>query len=130
MNNRIKEIRKKLNLTQEAFSSKIDLSRNFIAQVESGAKFPSDRTIKDICRVFNVNEEWLRTGIGEMFRQFPQEDERAALVADLLEDVDDPVYMLIEGIMKTYSRLDPKSKETLKQFSINLLDTLKKEKED
>lgn len=65
MNERIKEIRKKFDMTQAEFSSKIGLSRNFIAQIETGAKTPSDRTISDICREFNVSEDWLRTGTGE-----------------------------------------------------------------
>lgn len=64
MNERIKKIRKKFDMTQEEFSSKIGLSRNFIAQIETGAKKPSDRTISDICREFNINEDWLRTGAG------------------------------------------------------------------
>ena len=66
MKNRIKQIRIGECLTQEEFSVKIGLSRNFIAQMETGKKIPSDRTIKDICREFNVNETWLRTGEGEM----------------------------------------------------------------
>lgn len=67
MNGRIKKLRKELNLTQEEFSSRIGLSRNFIAQIEIGTKQPSDRTISDICREFNINEEWLRTGEGDMY---------------------------------------------------------------
>jgi transcriptional regulator with XRE-family HTH domain len=66
VNTRIKLLRKNLDLTQEEFAAKIKLSRNFIAQIEIGTKEPSDRTISDICREFNVNEEWLRYGTGEM----------------------------------------------------------------
>lgn len=66
MNERIKTLRKSLGLTQEEFSIKIGLSRNFIAQIESGTKTPSERTLKDICRIFNVNYIWLTTGIGEI----------------------------------------------------------------
>lgn len=67
MNERIKKIRKDLNLTQDEFAAKINLSRNFIAQIEIGTKVPSDRTIKQICKEFNVNEDWLRTGLGEPY---------------------------------------------------------------
>ena len=77
MNARIKELRKSLNLTQEEFSSKIGLSRNFITQLEIGTKKPSDRTISDICREFNVNEVWLRTGEGgddNMFTKIDPDD--------------------------------------------------------
>lgn len=67
MNERIKELRKYLKLTQEEFASKLDLSRNFIAQIESGTKIPSERTIKDICRIYKVNYQWITNGLGEMF---------------------------------------------------------------
>jgi DNA-binding XRE family transcriptional regulator len=52
MNERIRNIRKELGMTQDEFSAYINLSRNFITQIETGAKKPSDRTIQDICRVF------------------------------------------------------------------------------
>lgn len=67
MNNRIKEIRRSLDLTQTEFASMIGLSQNFIAQVESGKRSPSDRTVADICRIFSVSPEWLRTGEGDMY---------------------------------------------------------------
>lgn len=85
MNNRIKELRRELNLTQDEFSSKIGLSRNFIAQTETGAKKPSDRTISDICREFNVNEEWLRTGSGEMFKKRTKDQEIGSFVNDIMD---------------------------------------------
>ena len=50
MNERIKSLRKYLNMTQDDFSKQIGLSRNYIAQVEIGTKTPSERTISDICR--------------------------------------------------------------------------------
>lgn len=85
MQNRIKYLRKEvLKKTQDDFSSEIGLSRNFIAQIETGAKVPSDRTIKDICRVFSVNETWLRTGEGEMFIPKSVEQELIEFTADLL----------------------------------------------
>lgn len=64
---RIKFVRQRSKLTQTEFAEKIGLSRNFIAKVEMGNREPSDRTIKDICRVFGCNEVWLRTGVGEAF---------------------------------------------------------------
>lgn len=67
MVNRIISIRKETGLSQEKFADRLGLSRNFINQVESGKKNVSDRTISDICREFNINEEWLRTGTGEKY---------------------------------------------------------------
>lgn len=67
MNERIKMLRGVLNLTQEQFAEQLSLTRNYISLVENGTRTFADRTIKDICRTFDVNESWLRTGEGEMF---------------------------------------------------------------
>lgn len=67
MNERVKELRKILQINQETFSSKINISRSHYALIEGGTKNITDRVIFDICREFNVNEEWLRNGNGEMF---------------------------------------------------------------
>lgn len=67
---RIKEVRKALNLTQQGFADKIGLKRNSVAIIETGRE-TSDQTIFAICREFRVNETWLRTGEGEMFAPTP-----------------------------------------------------------
>lgn len=67
MNERIKELRKRLDMTQQAFAEKIGIKRNTVAQYEIGRNEPIEAIISSICREFNVNEEWLRTGTGEMF---------------------------------------------------------------
>lgn len=89
MNERIRLLRKKNEMTQEEFSVKIGLSRNFIAQIESGTKIPSDRTIKDICREFNVNETWIRTGEGDPFLPRTRNQIIADFTADLLREEND-----------------------------------------
>lgn len=65
MKDRILKIRKDAKMTQDAFAEKLNLSKNFVWMLEKGERVPSDRTISDICREFNVNEKWLKTGIGE-----------------------------------------------------------------
>lgn len=126
MKDRMKEMRKSFSMTQQEFADKLNMSRNFIAQIEMGTKVPSERTIKDICREFNINEEWLRTGIGEMF--LPHEDEEAAYVSELLED-DNDFYDLIKAIMKTYTESGEKEKTILKSFAQNLKNNLKKDQD-
>ncbi|GGG32623.1 hypothetical protein GCM10007425_29110 [Lysinibacillus alkalisoli] len=69
MNNRIKALRKNLNLNQGEFADKLKLSRSHISSLENGVREITERIVFDICREFNVNEEWLRTGEGEMFVQ-------------------------------------------------------------
>lgn len=67
MNSRLKEIRLKLGLSQKKFGDKMFLSQDQISLLENGKRNITDRTLNDICRTFNVNEEWLKYGHGEMF---------------------------------------------------------------
>lgn len=73
MKNRIKNLRKELNLTQQEFADKIGISRGNIGAYEVGKNIPSDAVISLICREFDVREEWLRTGEGEMFKPKPSD---------------------------------------------------------
>lgn len=83
MEKRIKEIRRKLGITQADFGKGISVSQNYVWMIEKGDRIPSDRTIADICRVYNVNENWLRTGEGEPFMQLSREDTIAAYVGKI-----------------------------------------------
>lgn len=126
MNERIKALRKKLKLTQQEFADQIRIKRNTVATYEMGRSIPSDSAIALICKTFNVNELWLRTGEGEMFEELPEEDEVAAYVSDLLEDDENPLYDIIKDIMKTYSELTPRSQEAIRDFSAKLMENVKK----
>lgn len=89
MNERIKQVRQSAGLTQLQFAERLGLSRNFIAMIETGGRDPSDRTITDICREFNVNEDWLRTGEGEMLQKLTRNQEVAEFMGRLMKDPDD-----------------------------------------
>ena len=71
MKERIKKIRKELDLTQQKFADKLGVKRNTVGQWECGINAITDQVITSICREFNVNESWLRTGTGEMFNPSP-----------------------------------------------------------
>lgn len=118
MNERIKQIRKSLNMTQLDFSTSIGLSRNFIAQIETGAKFPSDRTISDICREFNINEEWLRTGNGDMHIQVNPDDKYASNVGKLLRTDDETIIRWVNAIAET----SPEKLKEIETFMKKILD--------
>lgn len=74
INKRIALARKERNIKQEDLAKECGLTKNFISLIETGKRKPADRTIKDICRVLDVNEEWLRTGKGEMFVELSRKD--------------------------------------------------------
>ncbi|MFG6325594.1 MAG: helix-turn-helix domain-containing protein [Lachnospiraceae bacterium] len=67
MHERLKMLRKVLNLTQQKFATILGLKQNTISSYEMGRATPSNIIISSICQKFNVNENWLRDGIGEMF---------------------------------------------------------------
>jgi transcriptional regulator with XRE-family HTH domain len=73
VNQRIKQIRKSLQLSQMQFSRIISLSSGYLAGVEVGKRKVNERLIKLICSSFNANDCWLKNGEGEMFRQHPDE---------------------------------------------------------
>lgn len=84
MKERIKKIRQAKGMTQAEFADKINLSRNYVAMMEIGQREPSDRTIADICRVYGVDEVWLRTGVGEMSRRESREEAVAAVLGSAI----------------------------------------------
>lgn len=84
INERIQMLLDTLNLSKAKFAEPLHISGSFVSMVCSGTKNPSDRTIQDICRVYGVDEIWLRDGIGEMFSPRTREDEITAFCADLL----------------------------------------------
>lgn len=85
INERVKYLRKYLNLTLEKFGEQISIKKNSLSQIESGKNNLTDRNIILICETFNVNEQWLRTGEGEMFRKQSEEEEIGAYMGKLLK---------------------------------------------
>ncbi len=67
MEGRIKSLREELHLTQKEFGEKIGITNTAVSKLEKKERLASDRVIRDICREFNINEEWLRTGQGEKY---------------------------------------------------------------
>ena len=109
MNERIKKIRKDLGLNQKDFGEKIKIVRSSVAKIETGENNPSEQTIDLICRVFNVNEKWLRTGEGSVYKE-------KLSIAEYLENITDEDY-LIKDIIEVYMELDQNSKTALKNIA-------------
>ena len=99
MNERIKLLRKHLRLTQSEFGESIGLKGNTITNYENNLRVPSDAVILSICREYNVNETWLRTGEGEMFVKLSRNDEIAAYVARIMKDEDAELQRFLVQLM-------------------------------
>lgn len=110
MKDRIKELRKSLDLTQQKFADKLGLKRQTIAAYEIGNIEPSESTLLLICKEFGVNKEWLLTGEGE-----PTKDTDVAfgeMCADI--GINDPKAK--EAIEKYY-KLSPEDKKLWWKFT-------------
>lgn len=118
MNERIKKIRQIYKLTQAEFASRLAVSRDTIANLEYGRIDIKDIFIKSICSEFNVNENWLRTGEGEMFVELPAEDEYFKAATQLSND---PVTI---AILLEYFKWDDATKAKFKESLKNIVKTI------
>ena len=99
MNERIKELRNALGLTLDKFGEKIGVKKAAVSRWENGDNI-ADRMILSICREFNVSEEWLRNGNGEMFAQRDKLQVISEFAADLIKEPDSIKARLFESLAK------------------------------
>lgn len=88
MKNRIKQIRTMLGLSQSDFAKKLSVSRSAVCKMESGENNPSEQTIVIICKEFNVNESWIKTGDGQPFVERTNNQKIASFVNDVMGEDD------------------------------------------
>ena len=100
MRNRIKQIRKANNLTQVEFGEKIGVKGNTVTNYETGLRTPTDAVMLSICREFHVNEDWLRNGVGDMFKQ------RDGSFSEILSELDDSDDDFIKSFITVYMELE------------------------
>lgn len=114
MNERIKAIRKHklVNLSQEAFGQRIGITKAAISKIESGNANPSEQTLLSICREFNVSEEWLRTGNGEMFNPMSEDEELDLYVGRISGGTDE----FKKNLIKTLCKLSEDEWDVLKKI--------------
>lgn len=118
MPERLKALRKVLGLTQEAFGARIALSQSAIAAYEKEFREPSDAIIYSICREFNVREQWLRTGEGEMLQPKTRKQEIADFMGKVLNsEPDDLRSRLVEAL----AQLDESDWVTLAKIAKKML---------
>lgn len=117
MDKRIKQIREYQGMTQEEFGKKIGSARNTIANYENGNRKPSNAVITSICREFSINESWLRTGEGEMFKNRPRNQEIMDFANSVMEDLDESFK---KRFLHALSKLNESDWKTLEKISIEL----------
>ena len=120
INDRIVELIDTFGIKKIQFAEKLGISSAYASQLCSGVRTPSDRTISDICREFNINRKWLETGEGPM--KLPEIDADLEIINDLLSDTASPTADLIRNIWRTYRQLSPEHQKVLDNFIATLLD--------
>lgn len=122
MKERIKKLRKKLGLTQQQFADKLGISRGNIATYETRDGSPGNSVINLICREFNVSENWLRTGEGEMFIQQSRTDEISTFMNRLMQSEPDDIR---RRFVSAISRLSTDELKVLERTALHLAEELK-----
>ena len=118
LNERIKEVLKRTGMRQVQIAEVLGLSQQYVSQICSGAKTPSDRTISDICREFKVDEVWLRTGEGDPFRKESRNEQIAAFAGDLMRDEPDSFRKAFVAALSDLSLEDWKVLERLARAAV------------
>lgn len=123
---RLKYLRKNiLKMTQDEFAKKINLSRSNLGSIETGMVNLTERNMIVICETFEVNEDWLRTGEGEVFREKTDEEEIASYMGRILKNSDVNADFQ-KRFIKIVSQLDSKSLRILIRFAEILAEENKK----
>lgn len=117
VNERVKMARKALNLTQIEFGDKVGISQGHLTSIESGKRTVTDKSVIAICAAFGIDENWLRTGAGEMFVESD-----TTILSQLSSEygLDTFEKVLIEGFLK----MCPEERNVIKSYVRNLLDAL------
>lgn len=104
MKDRLKKLRLELGLSGEKFGENLGVSKMAISKMENGRTNITEQSIKLICSTYNVNEEWLRNGTGEMFVESSD-----SLIEKIVSEF--PLDKLSQTILRTYIELEPKERE-------------------
>lgn len=113
MNERLRDLRKALSLNQVEFGERIGIGGTAISKIEKGDRGLTEALLRSICREFDVNEEWLRFGTGEMFNRKSQ---------DLIEQLTNKYNLGLYGrqLLETYLELSDADKKAVERFVLQL----------
>ncbi|EGT4846889.1 TPA: helix-turn-helix transcriptional regulator [Clostridioides difficile] len=106
----LKKLRKELGLSQKEFGDKLKLTSASISKLENGERNITERHISQICEVFNVNEDWLRNGNGEMFKNI-DDIELAAMMGKTFSSNDE----FLKKVFLTFAELTDDEREVIQK---------------
>lgn len=109
-------MRKVLNLTQDELADAMNCSRGVVANLEYGRAMPNAMFITAFCNRYNVNEQWLRTGEGEMFRRVSRDEEVATFFMSVLSGDDE----FKKAFVSALSQIDDEGWKLIKDFAAKL----------
>lgn len=115
---RIKMVRELFNKNQRDFASSIKIGQSTLAMFENGQREPKGIHIEQICLKYGINEEWLRSGIGEMKKSLTKNQEIGAFANEVMELPDEAFKKRFVDALK---KLDEKDWENLEIIAKKLL---------
>lgn len=127
MGERVKELRKALGLSGEKFGEKIGLKRNSLSQIETGKNNLSEQNILAICREFNVNENWLRYGTGEMFKDMTLDEEIISFIGEIQWDTSNTFK---KRFISAISKLNEEEWNVLEKIIVDMASNIEENKKD
>lgn len=116
MNERIKELRRALKISQEKFGGRIKISGASVSKIESGENNPSEQTVSLILSEFNVSEKWLRNGEGDMFNPSSSEAERLVNKYSFPE--------IVGKLLKVYEGMNQPQQEAVLEYAQRFIASL------
>ena len=105
MRDRIRAIRKKLGLKQGDFAKQIGLTQTSLSMLEMGNNAITEKNVKLICVTFNVNEQWLRTGEGQMFNSSPYKKEIGEIMESLTRETQQYLLLMARELLNIQNQL-------------------------
>lgn len=127
MNDRIKELRKELGLSGEKFGERIGVKKAAISKIESGVVGLSDSNILAICREFNVNEDWLRYGTGEMFKDMTLDEEIISFIGEIQWDASSTFK---KRFISAIAKLSDEEWKVLEKIIVDMASNVEENKKD
>lgn len=116
INNRIVELIDNFGIKKIQFAEKLGISTAYASQLCSGVRTPSDRTIADICREFNVRREWLENGEEPMRHPAPDPEQDRSYIDILMDTCRSPFPDLVRAILIAYDRASPAGKQAINDY--------------